>query len=134
MNELPGFLGWATAILYGAAILNFFLKKINKYYINKLPKEKVNVKKYYRILMKLLVKHHRWFGLGAGVVVVCHFILMSTTRWISGSGLVALGVLALTIITGIYGFYINKNLKGTWVKYHRVIAFIVLIFIFLHLN
>lgn len=133
MGEFPGFLGWATAILYGAAVVNYIFKRLNKYYINKLPKERVKTIRYFRLVMKFFIKNHKWFGLGAGVVVICHFILMSTTRFISTSGLVALTVMAVTILIGIIGQYKIKNPRGVWVKYHRVAGILVLLFILLHI-
>ncbi len=65
MGELGELLGILTAITFGAAIMNFVIKFVNRKWVMKLPKES-KFKKNYMTVMKFLVKNHRFFGFGAG--------------------------------------------------------------------
>jgi hypothetical protein len=133
MKDLAGFFGWISAIGYGGALLNFFIKYINKKYIVKLSKDKKKFVNYYRILMRFVVKYHRYFGIIGSIAVIVHFIIMFNVEGLSITGIIAAGTMWIVFLLGIYGTYINKNVRGNWVKIHRSLAFILIIMLFIHL-
>ena len=65
MEKFGEALGWAAAVCYFAAVANLFIKQIFRAYIAKLPADNL-WKRRYQLLMKLIVKYHRYFGIGAG--------------------------------------------------------------------
>ena len=132
MREFGKFLGWVAVTGYGIALLGFFSKYINKKYINKLPKDKKQFAKAYRFIMKYVLKFHKVAGIGASIAIAVHFYLMYNNYGLSIPGLIAAIVMWLVFILGIYGFAINKNLRGWWVKPHRILAFILVILILFH--
>lgn len=134
MGEIGGFLGWVTAIAFGLAILNFFVKYINKKYIINLSKEKPGLAKKYRIVMRYIVKYHRWAGIAATIAVILHFIVIYTTKdIISFTGVIAAVAMILIFLLGIFGTYIQKKVNGSWVKIHRGISFVLIAAIVVHL-
>lgn len=122
MSLLGEALGIITAVLYGIAILNFFIKWGNRNWVMKLPKESA-FRKAYQTVLKFLVKNHRFFGFGAVVVMVTHVALQIIFQWVSVTGLIAAGLALLTIALGIILF---KSKKWTpamlWAHRGSVIA------------
>jgi len=133
MREMAGLFGWIGVFGYGVALLNFFMKYINRKYINKLSKDKQAFVKVYRTIMKFIVKYHKIAGIIASISIVIHFYLMYNYRRLSISGLIAAVVMWSVFTLGIYGFGINKNMKGSWVKIHRILSFILILLIGFHI-
>jgi len=133
MREMAGLFGWIGVFGYGVALLNFFMKYINRKYINKLSKDKQTFVKVYRTIMKFIVKYHKIAGIIASISIVIHFYLMYNSRGLSISGLIAAVVMWSVFTLGIYGFGINKNMKGSWVKIHRILSFILILLIGFHI-
>ena len=133
-----GVLGWITGIGFGIALLNYILKYVNKNYIVKLDKSKLTEKQnkfisYYREVMKLVVKNHKLVGIVTTVALISHVALsIIIKKRISITGLVAGGLMLLMVTLGVYGVYINKDYKGKWLKYHRTIAFLLIVAIIAH--
>ena len=132
-GDLIGFLGWVTVISFGISISNFFLKYINKKYINKLGKEKKQIVDLYRKVMKLSIKNHKLAGTIAVFAVLAHFFIAFSAKGISITGIIAASLMVIIFILGIYGTFINKNNKGIWLKIHRLIAFALIIAIAIHI-
>jgi len=133
MREMAGLFGWIGVWGYAIALLNFFMKYINKKYVNKLPKDKQKFIDIYRGLMKFIVKYHKIAGIIASISIVFHFYLMFSFRGLSISGLIAAVVMWIVFTLGIYGFRINKNMKGSWVKVHRILSFLLIVLIVFHI-
>lgn len=133
IGDLIGILGWVTAISFGIAILNFFVKYINKKYINKLGKEKKQIVDLYRKIMKLIVKNHKLVGTIAVFSVLAHFFIAFSSNRISITGIIAALLMATIFVLGVYGAFINKSYKGMWLKVHRTMAFALLIAIIIHI-
>ena len=133
MREFGKYLGWVAVWGYSIALLGFFFKFINKKYINKLPKDKKQIAVTYRLIMKYVLKFHKLAGLVASAAIAVHFYLMYNNYGLSISGLIAAIVMWIVFSFGIYGFAINKNLRGSWVKLHRILAFILVILIIIHI-
>lgn len=133
MKDIAELLGWITVWGYGIALFNFFIKYINKKYVNTVFKDKKGFVKVYRVIMRYVVKYHKLAGIIASIALIFHFYLMYTVRGLSVSGLIAAIFIWIIFILGIYGVYIKKSVKGNWVKYHRIIGFILLILISFHI-
>lgn len=132
MKEIAGLFGWIGVWGYAIALLNFFMKYINRRYINKLPKDKKKYTDIYRLIMKYVIRYHKAAGLIASIAVVIHFYLMYSIRGLSIPGLVAGIVMWMVFTLGIYGYGINKNMRGSWVKIHRVLSIILILLVFFH--
>lgn len=132
MKGLAGLLGWIGFWGYAIALLNFFMKYINKKYINNLPKDKKKVISFYRTIMRYVVRYHKIAGIVASIAIVCHLYLMYNFKGLSIPGLIAAIVMWCVFTLGIYGFAINKNLRGSWVKVHRVLSFVLILLIGFH--
>lgn len=134
MENLIGFLGWITAIAFGLAVLNYFIKYVNRKFINKISKENPALAKNYRIVMRYFVKYHRLFGIIATISVIMHFIIIYTTQGVlSYTGIIAAIAMILVFSLGIFGTRIQKKVNGSWVKVHRGIAFVLIIAVIVHL-
>lgn len=132
LRELIGPLGMLTVIFFGVALLNFFVKFINKNYINKLGKDKKNVVDAYRKVMRFVVKYHKLAGILAVVCMMVHFFIAYSAHFILINGVVALVIMLVVSGLGIYGVYISKNMRGNWLKIHRILAFVLLLAIIVH--
>lgn len=131
MYQLAALLGTLTGILFTVALLNYPVKWINKKWISKLPKTS-QAKTSYQSLMKILVKYHRFFAIGAAVTLTVHFILQITYNWISLSGLTAAALLVTTAVIGSVGFFKLKGKRGNWLLIHRTLTVLTLVAIFVH--
>ena len=115
-------LGIATAVLYGVAILNFFIKWGNRKWVAKLPKESA-FRSFYQSIMKFLVKNHRFFGFGAAVVMVSHVIVQIRFMWASVTGIVTAALAVVVIILGVVMFKAKKRTPAMlWAHRSAVIA------------
>lgn len=68
MRGIAGLLGWIAVWGYVIALLNYFMKYINKKYTNKIPKEKERYKKIYRLVMRYVVRYHKVAGAVASII------------------------------------------------------------------
>lgn len=122
MYQLGNLLGVLTAVLFGGAILNFFIKWANRKWIMKLPKEN-KFKQNYTSVMKFLVKNHRFFGLGAAALMVVHIILQLIFKWISITGIVTAALAVVAVILGGIMFKAKKRTPAMlWAHRGSVIA------------
>jgi hypothetical protein len=122
MSFLGEALGVLTAILFGVAIANFFVKWINRNWVMKLPKEHA-FRTGYQSVMKFLVKNHRFFGFGAVVVMISHVVLQILFQWVSITGIVTAGFAVVTIALGVILFKSKKRTPAMlWAHRGAVIA------------
>ncbi|MGB5823629.1 MAG: hypothetical protein WBH44_06110 [Proteocatella sp.] len=131
-RDFIGFFGWVTALTFALAVANFFVKYVNKKYISKLGKEKVNIVDVYRKIMKLIVKNHRLFGIIAIISLILHATVSILNNRLRVSGMLAAILMVIVVVLGIYGAKFNKNIKGKWLKTHRMLALILIISIAVH--
>lgn len=130
MRELAGMMGWVSLYAFGIAILNFILKYINKKHISLLPKDLV---KPYKTLMKYVVKYHKAVGIVAVVAMVTHLTLMLIYVHASITGFVAMGLMVVIVIMGLYGVLLHKKHNKPWLKVHRLLAAVLVLAIAVHL-
>ena len=129
MSILGKALGIITAILYGIAVLNFFIKWGNRNWVMKLPKEN-SFRSAYQAAMKFLVKNHRFFGFGAAAVMVSHIIIQIIFQWVSVTGLIAAGLALLTVALGIVMFKSKKRTPAMlWAHRGSVIALTIAVLV-----
>ena len=84
-GQLIGLLGWITALSYGVAISNFFVKYINKKYISKLGVAYKQIADFYRVIMKLVVRTHKLAGVIAIISLTTHFLIAFSRNIIPAS-------------------------------------------------
>ncbi|MCI1969020.1 hypothetical protein [Clostridium luticellarii] len=132
MGGIAGLLGWITIWGYIIALLNYFMKYVNRTYISKLSNDRKQYKDLYRFVMRYIVKYHKIAGIVASIAVIGHLYLMYSFRGLSISGLVAAAVMLAVFILGVYGIFINRNMRGSWVKIHRILAFTLIVLIGFH--
>jgi hypothetical protein len=124
MDQLGNLLGILTAVLFSLAVLNFIVKFVNRKWVMKLPKES-KFKKAYMSVMKFLVKNHRFFGLGAALLMIAHVVLQIFTKWTSVTGLIAAGLAVVTVVLGGLLFKAKKRTPAMlWAHRGAVIALI----------
>lgn len=129
MYQLGNLFGILTAVLFGGAIMNFVVKFVNRNWVVKLPKES-KFKKAYMSVMKFLVKNHRFFGIGAAVMMIIHAVLQILFKWVSVTGLVTAGLAVVTVGLGIRLFKAKKRTPVMlWMHRGAVIA-LICVFIF----
>lgn len=127
MNQLGNLLGILTAVLFGIAILNYFVKFVNRKWVVKLPKEN-KFKKNYMIGMKFLVKNHRFFGFGAAVLMVAHVVLQIIFKWVPVTGILAAALAVVTVSLGVVLFKAKKRTPAMlWAHRGAVIALVLAI-------
>ncbi len=127
MNQLGNLFGILTAVLFGIAILNYFVKFVNRKWVVKLPKEN-KFKKNYMIGMKFLVKNHRFFGFGAAVLMVAHVVLQIIFKWVPVTGILAAALAVVTVSLGVVLFKAKKRTPAMlWAHRGAVIALVLAI-------
>jgi len=130
LYQLGGPLGIIIIVLYGLTILNYFVKLIFKNYRKQLSKYPKFLK-IYTVVMKLIVKYHKLFGLLTILFLLAHFLLQFSIFGLSITGTIAAGTMLLQIALGIYGSKVKKRSK-IWLYSHRSIAVMLLIAIVVH--
>ena len=129
MSGLGGFFGGMIILCYLGTLLNFILKRINR--MDSMRKNKKTVNKS---LMTIFVKNHKYWGFATVVFIILHFSVQYYYYGISSSGMIAAGTMIVQMLLGVYGTYIFKKRSGVWFVLHRVIAVLLLVVIFLHVN
>jgi len=131
MGELGGFLGILTGLLISLALLNYVVKWVNRRWVVKLPKES-KFKAAYTPVMKFLVQKHRFFGLGAAVVLAIHVYLQITYRWVAVTGLIASSLLGVDVLIGAWLYFKQKGKRGILLYVHRAMGVALIIAIAVH--
>lgn len=130
--RLGGFLGWITVILFAGTIANYILKFSNKRWGKRISASSTG-KRLFTFLMKVFIKNHRFFGIGAFIALLLHFIIQFLQFGFSISGVIAAVLLILQVVLGIYAFIKRKPRRGAWFIAHRSIAILLILGVALHL-
>lgn len=133
IEDLLILLGWITAISYSMAVSNYFVKYINKKYISKLGEAHKEIIKRYRRIMKFIVKNHKWIGTIAILSLMVHVALAMRFNRIMLTGIISASLITAVFLLGLYGSYINKGHRGIWLKIHRILAFLLIIAVVIHI-
>lgn len=129
--ELGFYLGVSIVFFYSLAVLNFFLKFINKKYRSKINSSS-KLKSVFNPFMRVIVKNHKVFGVLTVVALTAHFSVQFSKYGLSFTGLAAGVTLILQVIFGIY-IYKNKKRNGILFQGHRLIALLLIILIIIHI-
>ncbi len=114
------------------ALSNFFLKQISRDYVKRLPASYKDFADAYRRFMQKMVRRHRFFGLAALLILPLHAALAVVFAGISLSGLATAALLVAVAGLGMYGYYLNRNLRAWWLSVHRALAFAVSVSALVH--
>lgn len=131
MGELGELFGFLIIVCYGCAVLNFFLKFVNRKFKVQMKKKEAFYIWYMRVL-KFFMKYHRYFGGATILFILIHFFMQYLNRGISVTGVVAAGMMILQILLGIYGHFKKPKAKG-WLYFHRGISIILFLSIMIHI-
>lgn len=130
--KLGAFLGWLAAILFAGTVANYIVKFMNKKWGKQIAASPAG-KKAVSLLMKLFVRNHRYFGFGAFIALLLHFIVQFLNFGTSISGIIAAALLILQVVLGAYATVKKKPRKGIWFIVHRSLAVLILLGIAFHL-
>ncbi|MPM19937.1 hypothetical protein SDC9_66364 [bioreactor metagenome] len=131
MEELGEFFGFMTGIGFSILLLNYLLKLLNRIWISKLPNN--NFRKQYNLIMKFIVRNHRFFAFGTAILLGTHLYLQLTYRWLSLTGLIAAILMFANIGLGIIIFYFRKHNHKSLLLFHRFIALLLIAAVLVHL-
>jgi hypothetical protein len=134
MGDIIEFIGWIAALGMFCAFSNYALKLIGRKYLKLIPKKYDTAVVRYRSLMKFMVQKHRYFGFATVVFLMAHGLAVILLSTVSITGIIAAGVVIMTVSLGAYGFYYKKNIRSNLFTVHRVLGFIVLIAVMVHLS
>lgn len=127
MYQLGNLFGILTAVLFGLALLNFFVKLVNRKCVMKLPKEN-KFKQAYASVMKFLIKNHRFFGAGAMVLMLAHVVLQIIFKWVSVTGIIAAALALVAVALGGILFKAKKRTPAMlWAHRGAVVALTIAI-------
>lgn len=129
MNELGELFGWIAAVCYFISVANYFVKRIYKNRIVKLPKDS-SFRALYQKFMRLIVRTHRYFGMTAGVFALVHLCWQLTYARLSYSGVAAAALMAVAAILGVAVAYGHRT---KLLKAHRPVAMTILAVVIFHL-
>lgn len=129
---LGRFLGWLIVAGYLLTVLNYFVKLINRKIISKKPADS-RLRKNYTVLMRFIVKYHRYIALATTLILIVHFIIQYLVWGFYITGLIAAALLILQGFVGAYGTYVRKKKSGPWLYIHRTLAVLLPIAILVHI-
>lgn len=114
---------------------SFFIIKLYNRKLRKRIKEKLpSADKVIGSITKFIIKIHKPAGVLALILTSIHFFLMYSSGRIRYSGLFALTILTLLVITGVLkGFVKSTDSRKRLQKAHLLLAFVQLIAVFIHL-
>lgn len=129
MRQFAGLLGWIAVWGYILALLNYFMK-----YINKLPSDKRQYKDIYRIVMRYIIRYHKISGIVASIFVIGYLYIMYNFVGLSISGFVSTVIMFIVVALGIFSFFIIKSIRirDLWIRVHRMLGVILIFVIVFH--
>jgi len=126
-------LGVCTAVCVVACLMNLLLKQISREYIGKLSPGNENFIAMYRKFMRLMIRNHRIFGFSGIGILTAHGLLAYTQIGLSLTGLIALFLMSTMVCSGSYGYYFKKDYRSAWLDLHRMLAFLLLVGVIIHI-
>ena len=129
MHELGELFGWIAAVCYFFAVANYFVKRIYRDRVVRLPKDSA-FRIRYQEFMRLLVRTHKYFGMTAGAFALLHLCWQLVNVRVSYSGVLAAALMAVT--AGI-GMAVAYGHRPKLLKAHRPVAMTVLAVAIFHI-
>jgi predicted heme/steroid binding protein len=130
--RMGGLFGWLLVIAFAGTILNYILKFINKHWGKKISTNPVG-SKLMKLLMKIFVRNHKYFGFAAGILLILHFLVQFSRFGLNLTGCLAAVLMLIQLLLGIYATAAKRPRKGLWFGWHRIIAVLLILGIALHL-
>ncbi len=123
--------GWLLVASLALVLANYPIKRINRIAQKRLS-DNSRLRQLIEWTARLLNRQHRYFALAAAALLITHFILQTVYRWISWTGLIAAGLVLLTMLLGAFGHYIRQKKHTAWFYIHRTLAVLVIVSVVLH--
>lgn len=130
--RLGGLFGWLLVIAFAGTILNYILKAVNKKWGKKISANPAG-STFMKLLMKIFVRNHKYFGFAAGFLLILHFLVQFTNVGLNLTGGLAALLMLCQLLLGIYATAAKRPRKGLWFWIHRLIAVLLILGIALHL-
>jgi len=124
--------GWLIIIFFALTLANYVIKFIYRKWGKKITASPTG-KKILTLLMKVLVKNHKYFGIGAFISLFIHFILQILWFGLSVSGVISAVLLIAQVVLGVNASLKKMPRKGPWFVAHRSIAILLVLGIAFHL-
>lgn len=132
LYDLGEMLGYTTVVLYTLTVMNYVVKRIQKHFGKAIARHD-RVNKAFKFFMKKIVRYHKVLGIATVLTLLAHFGIQFSWYGIHPTGALAGSLLILQVGLGIYGA--KKKKKGkTWLWLHRLIALLLLIAIYIHIE
>ena len=131
MGEFAGLFGWVIVVCYGLAVLNYVLKFLNREF-GAVIRSNEGVKKYFNMVLKLIVRYHKVFGFLTALFIIVHFSIVYFTVGIKVTGIIVAILMLIQIIHGIDGTKMKKRPK-MWLYSHRIIPILIALAIVIHI-
>lgn len=112
--------------------MSFVVKVVNKKF-GKAMLQYPNLKKYYGLFMKIIIKYHKLFGFLTIAFILGHFLIQFSKRGINITGAIAASVMLLQVVLGVLGAVVYKKRSGAWFVIHRFIAVLLIVVIGVHI-
>ncbi len=132
IQNIGSLLGWILVASLTITLANYPIKRINRLVVKKLP-DTSSTRRRVGGLARILSRYHRFFALTSLLILIGHFILQFTYRYLSLTGLIAGGLVIITSTVGIYGHYIKHKKRSVWFYIHRTLAVLIIIAVLIHI-
>jgi len=132
MEEFGDFLGWASFAFYIVSLANYFIKLTGRLLIPHLGNLPTVKNFYIKIVMRIFVRDHKYFGIAAGILALVHFIVRYISGMTSVIGLISTIMMLLTMILGITILAAGRN-NPKIKNIHRACCACVLIVMIIHI-
>jgi hypothetical protein len=131
MHNFGIFIGWMIIAGYLLAVMNYFVKLINKKVSIEMSIDPLNSKKH-SVLLQYLVKSHIYIGLYLATLILLHLMIELVHRGFYITGMILGGLMIVQILLGAYGAFVKGRIKGQWFYAHRIVAAMIFVAIIVH--
>ncbi|MEZ4508671.1 MAG: hypothetical protein R2881_03185 [Eubacteriales bacterium] len=107
--------------------MNFVVKFVNRKWVISFPKASLRKPIWRR---SVIVKNHRFFGLGAAAMMVLHVVLQILFKWVSVTGIVTAALAVVTVMLG--GIMFKAKNARRQCSGHTAAPVVALILAFVH--
>lgn len=125
-------LGLITLFAFGATIMNFVVKYINKNYRETIKNNK-NLSAIFPYAIDIFVKKHKLWGTIAVVGVIAHATIQFMNFGLNISGAVAAMFMILQFILGVFVASASNDKRKFYLSIHRIVPLILCVAVVMHL-
>ena len=124
-------IGWIIVAGYLFAVLNYFVKVVNRDLIAKMPPDAPFRKRYMRF-MQAVVRSHVYVPLFLVTVILIHLMIEFIHEGFFITGVITFTLMVTQILLGAYGAYFKDRKRGRWFYAHRTVAILLFCAITVH--